>query len=238
MVFHRRECVSRIAQTLAFSVPVRIPRPRTWRKYYGWRRSEAVFTAAPTATIISSLPGFDSFPRNESLKKCARQEIMGLKKLYSSIRVLRYVPGRRRCSMDWQPLIIAGLSDFMPSVTRKRCGAEMAKKLSLAGFTQLEVGLQSIKASTLKRIHRRFHPRRFLDGIKYLQDGGIKVMVDVIAGLPGDILDDVRRSLDWVLEHSAYDFLILYPLSLLPATELRQRCRELGLSAMSYPPIS
>jgi radical SAM superfamily enzyme YgiQ (UPF0313 family) len=114
--------------------------------------------------------------------------------------------------------------------------AVIAKKLSLASFTQLEVGLQSTKVSTLKRIHRRFHPQRFLEGVKYLQDGGIKVMVDVIAGLPGDTLDDVRRSLDWVLEHNAYDFLILYPLSLLPATELRQRCRELGLSAMPYPP--
>ena len=121
------------------------------------------------------------------------------------------------------------------------CNAEevsegLAQKLSNAGFKQMEVGLQSTRASTLKRIHRRFRPHRFLDGVKHLQNGDIKVTVDIIAGLPGDTLADVRRSLDWVMNNEAYDFLMLYLLSLLPATELRQRGHELGLSAMPYPP--
>ena len=121
------------------------------------------------------------------------------------------------------------------------CNAEdidavTAKKFSQAGFTQLEVGLQSTKAGTLRLIRRRFHPQRFLEGVKLVQKGNVKVMVDLIAGLPGDTLDDVRRSIDWVLEHEAYDFLMLYALSLLPATELRQRSRELGLLAMPHPP--
>lgn len=121
------------------------------------------------------------------------------------------------------------------------CNAEdidavTAKKCSRAHFTQLEVGLQSTKAETLRLIRRRFRPKRFLDGVKLAQKENVKVMVDLIAGLPGDALDDVRRSLDWVLEHDAYDFLMLYPLSLLPSTELRKRSGELGLSAMPYPP--
>ena len=121
------------------------------------------------------------------------------------------------------------------------CNAEdidavTAKNLSLAGFTQLEVGLQSTKAKTLRQIRRRFRPQRFLEGVKLVQKRNVKVMVDLIAGLPGDALDDVRGSLDWVLEHDAYDYLMLYPLSLLPSTELRQRSRELGLSAMPHPP--
>ena len=112
----------------------------------------------------------------------------------------------------------------------------MARKMGKAGFTDLEVGLQSIKASTLRRIHRRFRPERFLDGVRFLQDNGINVMVDIIAGLPGDTLPDICRSIDWVLEQEAYDFLMLYPLSLLPGTELRQRAPELGLEAMPHPP--
>ena len=121
------------------------------------------------------------------------------------------------------------------------CNAEdinpgIAKKMGKAGFTDMEVGLQSIKASTLKRIHRRFRPERFLQGVRSLQENGINVKVDVIAGLPGDTLPDICRSLDWVLEQEACDSLMLYPLSLLPATELRQRARELGLEAMPHPP--
>ena len=130
----------------------------------------------------------------------------------------------------------ADMMGFHAECNAEDIDAVTAKKFSLAGFTQLEVGLQSTKAKTLRLIRRRFRPRRFLEGVKFAQEGNVKVMVDLIAGLPGDALDDVHRSLDWVLEHDAYDFLMLYPLSLLPSTELRQRSRELGLSAMSHPP--
>jgi radical SAM superfamily enzyme YgiQ (UPF0313 family) len=121
------------------------------------------------------------------------------------------------------------------------CNAEdiepgIARKMGRAGFTDLEVGLQSVNGGTLRRIHRRLRPERFLNGVRFLQESGIKVKVDLIAGLPGDTLPDMRRSIDWVLEQEAYDFLMLYPLSLLPATELRLRARELGLDAMSRPP--
>jgi radical SAM superfamily enzyme YgiQ (UPF0313 family) len=130
----------------------------------------------------------------------------------------------------------AGEMGFHAECNAEDIDAATAKKFSLAGFTQLEVGLQSTNAKTLRLIHRRFRPQRFLEGVKLVQKEKVKVMVDLIAGLPGDALDDVRRSLAWVLEHDAYDFLMLYPLSLLPSTELRQRRRELGLSAMPYPP--
>ena len=113
---------------------------------------------------------------------------------------------------------------------------ELAKKMVRAGFVQLEVGLQSVKRGTLRNIHRRFHPHRFLQGVRCLQDCGIEVMVDVMAGLPGDTLSDICDSLDWVIDHEAYDYLMLYPLSLMPGTELHQRASEFGLCAMLHPP--
>lgn len=111
-----------------------------------------------------------------------------------------------------------------------------AKKMAQAGFCETEVGLQSTHPDTLHRIHRRFQPERFLAGVRRLQDEGIKVMVDLIAGLPGDRFSDICQSLDWVIEQEAYDFLMLYPLALLPATELRQKAHKLQLSAMDHPP--
>jgi hypothetical protein len=108
--------------------------------------------------------------------------------------------------------------------------------MARAGFSQLEVGLQSVKRKTLRNIHRNFQPQRFLKGVRSLQNCGIEVMVDVIAGLPGDQLSDICRSLDWVLDHDAYDTLMLYPLSLIPSTELRQQARKWGLIAMPHPP--
>jgi radical SAM superfamily enzyme YgiQ (UPF0313 family) len=125
---------------------------------------------------------------------------------------------------------------FSAEANAEEIDPAMAKMMASAGFSDLEVGLQSVGAATLRRIHRRFQPERFLGGVRSLRDSGIRVMVDLIAGLPGDTLGDIRRSIDWVLEREAYDYLMLYPLSLLPATELKQRSLELGLEAMPHPP--
>jgi len=112
----------------------------------------------------------------------------------------------------------------------------MAEKMGRVGFTQMEVGLQSIKRDTLKRIHRSFEAESFRKGVHLLQDNGIEVMVDLIAGLPGDCLSDICRSLDWVLEHKVYDLLMLYPLGLISGTELHRRSNEFKIEAMPYPP--
>lgn len=111
-----------------------------------------------------------------------------------------------------------------------------AERMREAGFAEMEVGVQSVKKETLQRLRRRFEPERFLKGVSLLQRYGIEVMVDLIAGLPGEDLSDILKSLDWVIEHEAYDFLMLYPLSLLPSTELYERAQEFGLRAMPHPP--
>jgi hypothetical protein len=38
------------------------------------------------------------------------------------------------------------------------------------------------------------------------------------------------------IEREAYDYLMLYPLSLMASTELKERAEALGLVAMPYPP--
>ena len=140
------------------------------------------------------------------------------------------------------------LLDFLGKVTGERklhFHAELnaedidptrAEKLGRVGFSQVEVGLQSINRETLKMAHRRFHPRRFLQGVRSLQDRGVEVMVDLIAGLPGDRLEDICKSMDWILKNDAFDTLMLYPLSVLASTELHQHASDLGLSALPHPP--
>ena len=112
----------------------------------------------------------------------------------------------------------------------------MAEMMGRVGFTQMEVGLQSLKRDTLRRIHRSFEAESFRKGVHLLQDNGIEVMVDLIAGLPGDCFSDICRSLDWVVEHEVYDLLMLYPLSLISGTELHRRSNEFNVEAMPYPP--
>jgi hypothetical protein len=112
----------------------------------------------------------------------------------------------------------------------------MAEKMGRAGFTRLEVGLQSINRNTLRRIRRDFEEEAFQRGVHLLRDNGIEVMVDLIAGLPGDRFSDICRSLDWVLEHEVCDLLTLYPLTLISGTELHRHSIEFKIKAMSHPP--
>ncbi len=112
----------------------------------------------------------------------------------------------------------------------------MAEKMGRAGFTRMEVGLQSIKRDTLRRVRRGFEVDAFRRGVHLLRDNGIEVMVDLIAGLPGDRFSDICRSIDWVLDHEMSDLLMLYPLSLISGTELHQRSDESNIKALPYPP--
>ena len=112
----------------------------------------------------------------------------------------------------------------------------MAEKMGRIGFTRMEVGLQSINRNTLGRIRRDFEEEAFQRGIHLLRDNGMEVIVDLIAGLPGDGFSDICRSLDWVLDRDVSDLLMLYLLSLISGTALHQRSRELRMKALPYPP--
>lgn len=181
-------------------------------------------------------PRLRSFPLPRVLEEVRRAKERGLKEIVFLDPAFASRPHLDR------------LLDGLSSINRDRhlrfsaeCNVEdiepsTAHKMAQAGFHEIEVGLQSVHPKTLRLVRRRFRPDTFLSGVRHLQDHGIKVMVDLIAGLPGDRFSDICRSLDWVIEQEAYDFLMLYPLALLPATELREKARELELNAMEHPP--
>jgi len=113
---------------------------------------------------------------------------------------------------------------------------DLVQLLARAGVNSVEVGLQTTNRRALDLIHRRFSPVEFLTGVKLLREAGICAVVDIIVGLPGDTLDDVKRSVDFLVANEAFDDLKLYPLSVLPGTELRRRASDLGLRYRREPP--
>jgi hypothetical protein len=113
---------------------------------------------------------------------------------------------------------------------------DLVQDLALAGVEQVEVGLQTTNPRALRLIQRSFHREAFIRGVRMLRGMGIQVMVDLMVGLPGDTLEDVRRSVDFVVENDLCDDLKLYPLSVLPGTLLRERAEELGIHYQLSPP--
>jgi radical SAM superfamily enzyme YgiQ (UPF0313 family) len=92
----------------------------------------------------------------------------------------------------------------------------------------LQIGLQTASPRIAELAGRGFTLRRFLSGIKLLNEEGVIFGLDLIYGLPGDTLGGYRRSLDFAL--SLYpNNLDLFRLSVLPGTLFADRAAELGL---------
>lgn len=115
---------------------------------------------------------------------------------------------------------------------------ELADLFLAAGFTWFEIGLQSINAKALTYMHRRTNLDRFLKGAKALEKRQIATAVDLIVGLPGDDLQGFDRSVQFVGDNKLYNDVQVFPLSILPGTEFRQRHQELKLAFENNPPYT
>lgn len=99
----------------------------------------------------------------------------------------------------------------------------------------VQVGLQSARPEVLRRIHRKFEPREFARKIQLLNQASVTFGFDLIYGLPGDDYAGFRQSLDFALGLTP-NHLDIFPLAVLPGTELHRDAAELGLRAQTEPP--
>lgn len=111
-----------------------------------------------------------------------------------------------------------------------------AKLLREAGFTEVEVGLQSLDPVAQRLMDRKVHLNAFERGAKAMLDEGLSVRVDLILGLPGDTPDSVRRNIDYLHRSRLYSAVQVFNLSVLPGTAFREEARQLGLEFQSRPP--
>lgn len=125
---------------------------------------------------------------------------------------------------------------FFAEVRAEGLTAEHCASLARAGFTRLEIGLQSVNRGTLKKVKRGGSPEKVALAARMLHDAGIELLVDLIVGLPGDTSDDVARGIDFLLEHGLGDEAQVFPLSLLPGTAMRSEAVADGIEFDPAPP--
>ncbi len=133
---------------------------------------------------------------------------------------------------EWNPNRIPLHTELcLESVTPER-----AELLARAGFVSVEAGLQSTNPRALAAVRRRWDRARFLRGAESLKRHGIEIRTGVILGLPEDTIDDFAATLDFLLDHGLDEAAEIYPLAVLPGSELAERAKAMGLEAMSLPP--
>jgi radical SAM superfamily enzyme YgiQ (UPF0313 family) len=138
---------------------------------------------------------------------------------------------------------IAKVNDHQPIQLISEIRAEgiddrLADGFAGAGFTWFEVGLQSTNPAALNIMNRPTNLTAFIRGTGRLKDRGIRVGVDLIAGLPGDDPSGFSRTVDFVVDHGLADDIQVFPLSILPGTPFRAASEKLGIVFDPHPPYT
>ena len=105
-----------------------------------------------------------------------------------------------------------------------------------AGFRSVEAGLQSTNAAALRAVRRTWDRERFLRGAAALKRQGIVVRTGVILGLPCDTGEGFRATVRFLEDAGLVDDMEVYPLGVLPGTDLRCDAAALGVVHMGFPP--
>lgn len=112
---------------------------------------------------------------------------------------------------------------------------EQARLLAAAGFTEIEIGVQAIQPQILRRIRRPADIPALENGIRALLANRIRVTIDIMYGLPGQTLKDVKESVRWALRFRGGRVQCLQTL-LIPGTDLRRQRARWGMRALPRPP--
>ncbi|HQO38990.1 MAG TPA: B12-binding domain-containing radical SAM protein [Spirochaetota bacterium] len=117
-----------------------------------------------------------------------------------------------------------------------RIDASTAKLMYDAGFRSLEVGLQSMNKRALGLINRDSNTEKELAGMRHLKDAGIELQIGIIPGLPGDSPENFMKTVDTLINNGLGDYIELYPLMILPGTQIRATAVQYKAEFQQKPP--
>ncbi|MGD1967677.1 MAG: radical SAM protein [Desulfobacterales bacterium] len=128
--------------------------------------------------------------------------------------------------------------EIISEIRAESIDAELADLFAAAGFSWFEIGLQTTNPQALRIMNRPTRLKRFARGAQLLKQNGITPAIDLIVGLPGDDLQGVSRSVEYVAENYLADDIQVFPLLVLPGTDFRLNSTELGLCFEKTPPYT
>jgi hypothetical protein len=128
--------------------------------------------------------------------------------------------------------------EIISEIRAESVDAELADLFAAAGFSWFEIGLQSTTPRALEIMNRSTRLKQFSRGAQLLKQSGITPAIDLIVGLPGDDLQGVSRSVEYVAENNLADDVQVFPLLVLPGTDFRSNSTELGLRYDKTPPYT
>ena len=112
---------------------------------------------------------------------------------------------------------------------------ELAASMRAANFTFVEVGLQTTDVTALATVERRLKLEKFVNGVECLKRHSLEFELQLIYGLPGETPESFRASLEFAISLDPPK-LAVFPLMVLPGTELWRKAEALGIDFEPTPP--
>lgn len=162
----------------------------------------------------------------------------GVSELFLLDPSLNARPGLKRLLREMTRRYPDRLLSIESEIRAEAVDAELADLFAAAGFTEFEIGLQTITPEALAVMRRPTDRKRFLEGARLLSAAGVRAKIDLMIGLPGDTPDGFRRSVDFVAENGLADDVQVFHLAVLPGTAFRAEARSLGLTYQDRPPYT
>ncbi len=128
-----------------------------------------------------------------------------------------------------------GRVGFFGEMLAEYVTADQAVLMKTAGFTCIEVGVQSTDPDVLRAVRRPADGARVYEGIMNMSKAGLKQTIDLMCGLPLQGLCGVKSALKTYAAIPGAEVQFLHAL-LLPGTEIRRQAGEYGMAAMPVPP--
>jgi hypothetical protein len=125
---------------------------------------------------------------------------------------------------------------FFAEIRPDTLTGKQAKLMRAANFTAVEVGVQSIDPDVLRNVARPVRMEKTAAGIQVLCQAGVHVVLDLMYGLPGQTLTDVRQSLDWGLAFGDAVQVQCMQTLVLPGTVLRNNSKHWKFDFEALPP--
>jgi len=122
----------------------------------------------------------------------------------------------------------AGKTIHTVEVITEQVDAKTVQKLKEAGAVSTETGPQTTNPRAIENINRYFVTDKFVRGVEAMRDGGLKVLCDLILGLPGDDFFSFCRSIRFVVDLRP-GTIIFSTLNVLPGTAIRDDAPKYGL---------
>jgi len=141
----------------------------------------------------------------------------------------------RRCTAVCDEILRRGLSTRWTSFARvDTVSKEILAKMKAAGCTAVSFGIESGNAGILKTIKKGISLKQVVAAVDLCAQAGVTPFASFVLGLPGETPDTLRETIAFgkQLEDKGlvYGFHILAPF---PGTEVRERCRDLGIRILT-----